>query len=82
MLERRQRPVSDRCDQQLHPALTDHVAGRLRSLRDSGLDRLGLVVGGGDLGEAEVRASIELLARDVFPVLDAQSVGAEAVVPI
>ena len=59
----------------------DHVASRLRSLRESGLDRVGLVLGGGDLSEAEVKGSIELLARDVFPAIEDQPVAAKAVAP-
>lgn len=46
-----------------------HVARRLRELGDAGLDRVSLVIGGGDLARRETVACVELLARDVLPHL-------------
>jgi len=48
-----------------------HVAKRLRRLRDFGLDRVSLAIGGGDLTREETIACVELLARDVLPGLRA-----------
>jgi len=45
----------------------DHVAKRLRTLNQSGVDRVSLVLGGGDLEVPEVTASLELMMRDVMP---------------
>lgn len=50
-----------------------HVAKRLIALKRSGLDRVNLALGGGDLGAAETIASLELLAREVRPLLDAEA---------
>lgn len=47
-----------------------HVARRLRELGDAGLDRVSLVIGGGDLARHEAGACVELLARDVLPRLN------------
>ena len=58
----------------------DHVARRLTKLRDSGLDRVSLVIGGGDLEAAETVRSVELIAERVLPVLTGESY-ATAVVP-
>ncbi len=51
-----------------------HVAKRLIALKRSGLDRVSLALGGGDLGPAETIASLELLAREVRPLLAAEAV--------
>lgn len=47
----------------------DHVLARLADLKESGLDRVSLVLGGGVMGAEETAASLELLARDVLPRL-------------
>ena len=52
----------------------DHIAKRLIALKRSGLDRVNLTLGGGDLGPAETIASLELLAREVRPLLAAEAV--------
>lgn len=52
----------------------DHVAKRLGALKDSGLDRVGLMIGGGDLSRAETVACVERLAADVMPGLAGASV--------
>ncbi len=49
----------------------DHVARRLKNLRDSGLDRVSLMIGGGDLSVAETTRCVELLAQRVLPQLAA-----------
>ncbi len=59
----------------------DHVAKRLRKLRASGLDRVSLILGGGDLTAAEQIASLERIARDVVPRLGAQPLGQPDMVP-
>jgi len=46
-----------------------HVLKRLRALQDSGLDRVSLVIGGGDLRRDETVACIELLRDQVLPEL-------------
>ena len=45
----------------------DHVAKRLRTLNQSGVDRISLVLGGGDLSVSEAIASLELMMCDVMP---------------
>jgi len=50
-----------------------HVAKRLIALKRSGLDRVNLALGGGDLGPAETIASLDLLAREVRPLLAAEA---------
>ena len=45
----------------------DHVAKRLRTLNQSGIDRISLVLGGGDLSVSEAIASLELMMCDVMP---------------
>jgi alkanesulfonate monooxygenase SsuD/methylene tetrahydromethanopterin reductase-like flavin-dependent oxidoreductase (luciferase family) len=47
----------------------EHVAARLRVLRDSGLDRVSLIVGGGDLETGAAVRCLELIAREVRPAL-------------
>jgi len=51
-----------------------HVAKRLIALERSGLDRVNLALGGGDLSPAETIASLELVAREVRPLLEAEAV--------
>lgn len=47
----------------------DHLARRLRTLRRSGIDRVSLVLGGGDLSVREVTESLELVMADVMPIV-------------
>lgn len=49
----------------------DHVAGRLKKLAASGLDRVSLVIGGGDLATADVVRAAELIAERVLPAIGA-----------
>lgn len=56
----------------------DHVAKRLGALKDSGLDRIGLMIGGGDLSRAETVACVERLATDVMPRLAGASIPSTA----
>ena len=58
---------------------TDHVARKLAKLRDSGLDRVSLVIGGGDLEAAETVRSVQLLAEKVLPALTSEAFAAAAV---
>ena len=59
-----------------------HVAKRLVKLQAAGLDRVSLIVGGGDLSAAEQIASLELIAREVMPALaDADRSGDTEMVP-
>jgi len=51
----------------------DHVAQRLGELAATGLDRVSLVIGGGDLTAAETTACLELLSDEVLPRLRAAS---------
>jgi alkanesulfonate monooxygenase SsuD/methylene tetrahydromethanopterin reductase-like flavin-dependent oxidoreductase (luciferase family) len=51
-----------------------HVARKLTSLRDAGLDRVSLMIGGGDLSRRETVACVELLAAEVFPCLSSAPV--------
>ena len=46
-----------------------HVGDRLAALAADGLDRAGLIPGGGDLGRDEMIASLELIADEVMPRL-------------
>jgi len=48
-----------------------HVAKRLRRLQESGLDRISLAIGGGDLTREETISCVDLLGRDVLPALRA-----------
>ncbi|MCC6533712.1 MAG: LLM class flavin-dependent oxidoreductase [Burkholderiales bacterium] len=48
-----------------------HVAAKLARLAASGLDRVQLVIGGGDLAAAQLEACIDLLAERVLPALAA-----------
>jgi len=58
----------------------DHVRKKLQALQESGLDRVSLVIGGGDLQVHETTQCVELLAREVFPALEtAPEISAEAV---
>ena len=45
----------------------DHVRKKLRELHDSGLDRVSLIIGGGDLELAEATRAVQLLAHEVIP---------------
>jgi len=46
-----------------------HVAARLAQLEAAGVDRVQLVIGGGDLPAARLEACVELIAGRVFPLL-------------
>jgi hypothetical protein len=46
-----------------------HVTARLSRLAGSGLDRVSLIVGGGDLDTADVVACLELIAAEVRPAV-------------
>jgi len=48
-----------------------HVGNRLAKLQTTGLDRVSLIVGGGDLTANEQIESLELIAREVMPALNA-----------
>jgi alkanesulfonate monooxygenase SsuD/methylene tetrahydromethanopterin reductase-like flavin-dependent oxidoreductase (luciferase family) len=48
-----------------------HVAKRLRRLQESGLDRVSLAIGGGDLTREEMTSCVDLLGREVLPQLRA-----------
>jgi len=47
----------------------DHVAKRLLALQAAGLDRVSLVIGGGDLSRADTMRCLELIARHALPAL-------------
>ena len=49
----------------------DHVLRKLAALRDSGLDRLSLVIGGGVMDVKQTTDCMELLAKEVLPKLRA-----------
>jgi alkanesulfonate monooxygenase SsuD/methylene tetrahydromethanopterin reductase-like flavin-dependent oxidoreductase (luciferase family) len=51
----------------------EHVAERLLALQASGLDRVSLMVGGGDLAAKRVVDCITLIAEEVMPILEASS---------
>ena len=58
----------------------DHVRKKLQSLQDSGLNRVSLVIGGGDLTVQETTRCVKLLAKDVLPALETMpEISAEAV---
>lgn len=46
-----------------------HVAAKLAQLQAAGVDRVQLVIGGGDLPAARLEACVELIAERVFPLL-------------
>lgn len=48
-----------------------HVAKCLRKLQDSGLDRVSLAIGGGDLTRDETVSCVDLIGREVLPALRA-----------
>jgi alkanesulfonate monooxygenase SsuD/methylene tetrahydromethanopterin reductase-like flavin-dependent oxidoreductase (luciferase family) len=50
-----------------------HVAERLLALQASGLDRVSLMVGGGDLPAERMVDCLSLIAEEVMPVLEAAS---------
>ena len=52
----------------------DYLLRRLTSLKESGVDRVSLVMGGGDLSAAEVGGSLEIIMREVMPRIEASSV--------
>ena len=56
----------------------DHVARKLTSLQASGLDRVSLIIGGGDLKAAETIDCVETIATDVLPRLAKSQIRAEA----
>jgi len=47
----------------------EHVARRLSAVAAAGVDRVSLVIGGGDLSAAETGRCVEVLAESVFPLL-------------
>lgn len=47
-----------------------HVAARLGRIAAAGVDRVQLVIGGGDLAASELEACVDLLAERVMPGLD------------
>jgi alkanesulfonate monooxygenase SsuD/methylene tetrahydromethanopterin reductase-like flavin-dependent oxidoreductase (luciferase family) len=49
----------------------EHVAERLAGIASSGVDRVSLAIGGGDLSSAETIRCVELLAEHVLPQLAA-----------
>ena len=49
----------------------DHVLRKLAALRDSGLDRVSLVIGGGVMDVEKTTECMKLLAREVLPKLRA-----------
>ena len=51
----------------------DYVARRLDRLARSGIDRVSLIVGGGDISVAETTACLELIAREVRPAVSVRS---------
>ncbi len=51
----------------------DHVRRRLAALQASGLDRVSLVIGGGDLSAMESLRCVDLLANHALPGLTAES---------
>ncbi|MDH5556588.1 MAG: LLM class flavin-dependent oxidoreductase [Alphaproteobacteria bacterium] len=58
-----------------------HVLRKLAALRDSGLDRVSLVIGGGVMNVARTTDCLNLLARDVLPKLrSTDDIKAEATV--
>jgi alkanesulfonate monooxygenase SsuD/methylene tetrahydromethanopterin reductase-like flavin-dependent oxidoreductase (luciferase family) len=58
----------------------DHIRKKLQALQNSGLDRVSLVIGGGDLTAQETKRCVELLASDVLPALEtAPEISTEAV---
>jgi alkanesulfonate monooxygenase SsuD/methylene tetrahydromethanopterin reductase-like flavin-dependent oxidoreductase (luciferase family) len=58
-----------------------HVRKRLAALQDSGLDRVSLVIGGGDLEAAETIRCVELLAEQVLPALASETPAIIAAMP-
>lgn len=58
-----------------------HLARRLAALQASGLDRLSLVIGGGDLSAGESVDCLHLLAEQVLPTLAPEAAPAEQAVP-
>jgi alkanesulfonate monooxygenase SsuD/methylene tetrahydromethanopterin reductase-like flavin-dependent oxidoreductase (luciferase family) len=59
----------------------DHVRENLLALQRSGLDRISLVIGGGDLTVAETTGCVELLANEVLPDLATIPAGLGKAVP-
>lgn len=59
----------------------DHVTRRLNALAASGLDRVSLVLGGGDLALCDQLASLELLRERVLPRIDTADAAATAALP-
>ncbi|MDH3593885.1 MAG: LLM class flavin-dependent oxidoreductase [Rhodospirillales bacterium] len=56
----------------------EHVAKRLASLQASGLDRVNLMIGGGDLSAGESVDCLQLLAERVLPAVESGADAAEA----
>ena len=46
---------------------SDHLGKRLTALNEFGVDRVSLVLGGGDLKAAEVKRSLEIIMREAMP---------------
>ncbi|MEK9672568.1 MAG: LLM class flavin-dependent oxidoreductase [Rhodospirillaceae bacterium] len=59
----------------------DHVAARLSKLQAAGLDRVSLIIGGGDLTAAEQVRCLERLAVDVLPRLGTVPAGNPQMAP-
>ncbi len=51
----------------------DHLSKRFSELSECGIDRVSLVVGGGDLSQAEVLGSLDLIMHEVMPRVNAQA---------
>ena len=58
-----------------------HVADRLGVIAAAGVDRVSLVIGGGDLAAAETVRCVELIAEHVLPALACAKSAAEVTVP-
>lgn len=59
----------------------DHVLRRLATLRDTGLDRISLVIGGGVMDVGRTIDCMNLLARDVLPKLRGTGVDELEIIP-
>jgi hypothetical protein len=59
----------------------DHVARRLRKLQATGIDRISLAIGGGDLDRRDTLRCVELIADRVMPALRALPARSREAVP-